>query len=822
MKRTKTVILISLLMALLLLAACGGQEEAPTAEPVEATTEPVEALSEAPTAEPVEAPTEEPTAEPVEAPTEEPTAEPVETPEEQASPLDTMEHVPDPELTGITWEWVQRDPNGNDIPPITVPNPENYTLLFNDDGTFNATIDCNDAAGQYKTPTAGSIFMELGPTTAAFCGEESLDIDMINMFGPVQNYRVEEDGNVLVFVWVAGGPIDYFRNAEAELAGAVEIESIPPDAIELSTGALAASYQWEVRPGNPIPQGPGGVGYPPHIVLTFDGQTAEEAISEKGSIMYIFPTDAYVSMYNAAGNPIVADTVVRLQELIATADSRTTIPESPMPLLPPPSSFMGRWAQFADLDFGVGSGVRYVSEAPNRQGIGPWTNLGTAYYYQGLTSDNKYYVSLHWPVATEALPNTPDDVPEDVLSASTNSDTYPTYLQETIDMLNALAPTDWSPSLTAIDALASSLTFPTGEGEEEQDISEEEEVDLPDAADGEAVGTVTAPDGVFIRTGPGTEYPSIGAAPFEESGEIIGVSEDGLWWVFTAPEALNAPNDQGWVSAQYIAAQNADDVPVIPTPAQEPALTGTTWGWVSTTTPAGVTAVNDPSRYTILFNEDGSANIKADCNNVSASYTVDGNNISITAGPSTLAACPSDTLDQQYLAGLSGVAIYFFEEGDLYMDMAADAGTMRFTAQTDSGQTPSTPENPSGGAEGTNFNVVSFGPIGAEQPVLEGTSITALFSEVQVSGSAGCNDYTGTLTTVDDHFTIGPIAATQKLCNEPAGIMEQEQAFLTALEATAGFAWANDRADDSTIITSGQLFYSTAENLPGVINLISQ
>ena len=820
MKRTKSFLISSLALTLLLLAACGGQAEPtpqPTAEPVEPTAEPMEAIAE-PTAEPVEA-TAEPTAEPVE-PTAEPVETPTEAPEENGSYLDSIEHVPDPLLIGFTWEWVQRDPNGNEIPPITVPNPENYTLLFNENGTFNATIDCNDAAGQYKTPRPGSIFMELGPTTAAACGDDSLDTDMINMFGPAQNYRFEDDGNTLIFSWAAGGPVDYYRNAEAEVPGEAAVRSIPPDAIELNTGALASTYQWVVVPGNPIPPGPGGQGFPPHIVLTFDGQTADEAISENGSIMYIFPINAYMALYNAAGNSSVEDTVIRLQELIDTADIRTTIPESPMPLLPPPSSFMGRWAQYADLNFGVGSGVRYVSEAPNRQGIGPWTNLGTAYYYQGLTSDNRFYISMRWPVSTAALPDTPEDVPEDVLAASTNPDTYPDYLQETITTLNALAPTDWSPSLAALDAMAGSLTFPTdAEGE---DISNEEEVSLPDAQTGAATGTVNAPDGVFIRTGPGTEYPSVGAAPFEETGEIVGVSADSLWWVFAVPEAVNAPNNQGWVAAQFIDAQNANDVPVIPAPPQEPALTGTTWGWVSTTDPQGETAVTDPSRYTILFNEDGSANIKADCNNVGASYTVDGGSISIVLGPSTLAACPPDSLDQQFLAGLSSAAVYFFEEGDLFMDMAADAGTMRFTAQTGSDQTPPTPENPAGGAEGTNFNVVSFGAIGAEQAVLEGTSLTALFSQTQVSGSAGCNDYTGTLTPVEDHFIIGPIATTQKLCNDPAGIMEQEQAFLTALEATAGFAWVNDKVGDSTIITSGQLFYTTAENLPGVINLISQ
>ena len=127
----------------------------------------------------------------------------VETPAESGSIVDSREHTPDPLLTNKTWMWERRDPNGNQVPEIIVPNPENYTLFFNDDGTFNATIDCNGGNGRYATTPPGSIFMELGPTTQAACPDGSLSGDMINMFGPAQNYRFEEDNTVLVFVWQA-------------------------------------------------------------------------------------------------------------------------------------------------------------------------------------------------------------------------------------------------------------------------------------------------------------------------------------------------------------------------------------------------------------------------------------------------------------------------------------------------------------------------------------------------------------------------------------------------------------------------------------------
>jgi hypothetical protein len=44
-----------------------------------------------------------------------------------------------------------------------------------------------------------------------FCGEDSLDVQMSQLFGPAQNYQFEEGGAVLKFIWVAAGPIDYYR-----------------------------------------------------------------------------------------------------------------------------------------------------------------------------------------------------------------------------------------------------------------------------------------------------------------------------------------------------------------------------------------------------------------------------------------------------------------------------------------------------------------------------------------------------------------------------------------------------------------------------------
>jgi len=92
-------------------------------------------------------------------------------------------------------------------------------------------------------------------------------------------------------------------------------------------------------------------------------------------------------------------------------------------------------------------------------------------------------------------------------------------------------------------------------------------------------------------------------------------------------------------------------------------LVGPTWRVtaVATTVPAwqGVVPAAESLRYTITFANDGTAAIKADCNQVTASYTTTpGGSITITPGPTTLALCPQDSMGQQFVAALSTVNSY--------------------------------------------------------------------------------------------------------------------------------------------------------------------
>ena len=101
----------------------------------------------------------------------------------------------------------------------------------------------------------------------------------------------------------------------------------------------------------------------------------------------------------------------------------------------------------------------------------------------------------------------------------------------------------------------------------------------------------------------------------------------------------------------------------------------------------------DPTRYTITFNEDGTAAIQADCNSVMATYTADdAGALTLTLGPSTLMACPPDSQVDAFLAELGAAGAYSFAEGDLLLiNPAADGGVLRFRA-AGTAEAPTSPD----------------------------------------------------------------------------------------------------------------------------------
>jgi heat shock protein HslJ len=70
---------------------------------------------------------------------------------------------------------------------------------------------------------------------------------------------------------------------------------------------------------------------------------------------------------------------------------------------------------------------------------------------------------------------------------------------------------------------------------------------------------------------------------------------------------------------------------------------------------------------------------------------------------------------------------------------------------------------------------------------IEGTQITLSFGEGSLEGSGGCNTYGGSYTASEDSLHLSDLYWTEMDCLEPEGVLDQEMAYLNALNAVASY-----------------------------------
>jgi heat shock protein HslJ len=85
-------------------------------------------------------------------------------------------------ITDIVWRWESVN-DKTTSQTTTVPEPSNYTITFKTDGTFEGKADCNNIAGTYSQEDGFSI--KVGPSTLAYCGENSLDQQYITLLNSI-------------------------------------------------------------------------------------------------------------------------------------------------------------------------------------------------------------------------------------------------------------------------------------------------------------------------------------------------------------------------------------------------------------------------------------------------------------------------------------------------------------------------------------------------------------------------------------------------------------------------------------------------------------
>lgn len=84
------------------------------------------------------------------------------------------------------------------------------------------------------------------------------------------------------------------------------------------------------------------------------------------------------------------------------------------------------------------------------------------------------------------------------------------------------------------------------------------------------------------------------------------------------------------------------------------ALAGTSWTLDRAETASGTVRPQGGQVYTVAFDANGRYNGQADCNRFLGDYTVDGAQLTLNAGPTTLAACAPGSFERDFLQTLLG------------------------------------------------------------------------------------------------------------------------------------------------------------------------
>lgn len=206
-------------------------------------------------------------------------------------------------------------------------------------------------------------------------------------------------------------------------------------------------------------------------------------------------------------------------------------------------------------------------------------------------------------------------------------------------------------------------------------------------------------------------------------------------------------------------------------------LLGVVWAMDRSSMADLVDHVPSDAAITITF-EDGQASGRAACNSYSGAYDADDDgSLSFEGFAVTEMACDPElmALESAYLEALATVT-GFRVDGTLTLH--GDGVDLTFDEEVPPVALP---------LVGTTWTLTTIASGDAVSSVLYGTEVTAEFTaDGTVSGSAGCNRYSGSYTWTDDQLSFSALASTKMACADD--VMAQESAFLASMGEVASFA----------------------------------
>jgi hypothetical protein len=228
---------------------------------------------------------------------------------------------------------------------------------------------------------------------------------------------------------------------EAPTQAPVEEPTQGPPAVTVDVSGVAQEVTSQVVEA--VPSGadrPRWEAMPQYTLLTLQGYPTPDHLLK--TQIFVYPVEG-LSVNETAGGVVGS-----LQALLQSQDAGDS-----MPYLPLYNAGQVMHAQVAFLDFKNGKGVRYLTQFD--QAPLPINNYELHYTFQGLTSDGAYYVAAVLPVN---LPELPADGSVDLNNPPQNFvEDFPTYLSDTVDMLDGQPASAFTPDLGLLDAMIGSL-----------------------------------------------------------------------------------------------------------------------------------------------------------------------------------------------------------------------------------------------------------------------------------------------------------------------------------------------------------------------------
>jgi hypothetical protein len=210
--------------------------------------------------------------------------------------------------------------------------------------------------------------------------------------------------------------------------------------ISLDTGSIATGFQTETVAAVSAENAPYWEVLPEYTRLTLESYPISNHLMEPQ--IFIYPVADLETVNEGAGQIIAS-----LQSLLQSPQEIAN-----MPFLPLSNAAQVIHTHVQYLDFKNGQGVCYLTEYD--QGIIPINNHELIYTYQGLTEDGKYYVAAVLPVNHPTLPADENITGNEPLEFTSD---FPAYLANVVNSLNSQAANTFTPDLTQLDAMMSSL-----------------------------------------------------------------------------------------------------------------------------------------------------------------------------------------------------------------------------------------------------------------------------------------------------------------------------------------------------------------------------